>query len=352
MTWRFDSTQLISGQWLFTEYPGYGISGSAIPAGSVFENDFDTGDENKGFRAVWLTAPSSGTFTPYEDGGFTLSGAADGVYSATYRLFVDDVDMGVAAVTITIGGGATTAVGVSITTSFAVLNTAGRSLTTSFAVDGVPGLTPVGADLTTSFAVLRAVGASLTTRFAVASATSDGDEPVTIEEAARWARVDDLEESALDIASLITAARRCAEVYTGRVYKSTVRKWTGWTWPADVIKEADVTSGRVFYWDGAAMVELDPSAYLMTAAVGRLGTVVVPQLGMAWPDLSPKAAGARVRIEMTFTRNPVDVDETVKLFIKAQVSGWFNNPDAVSSKKLEADPRLERLLDGERAWLV
>lgn len=164
MSWLSDSTPLVSGGWLSSLYAGHGILGSAIPAGSVFENDFDAGDGAKEFRAVWLTTPSSGTFTPYEDGGFTLSGAADGSYSASYELYVDGVDLGSANVTISIG---TTAVGASLSTSYAVLNAVGASLSTSYAVLNDAGTTPVGASLSTTYAVLNAVGASLSTSYGV-----------------------------------------------------------------------------------------------------------------------------------------------------------------------------------------
>jgi len=167
MSWLSDSTPLVSSGWMSSLYEGHGVLGSAIPAGSVFENDFDSGDAAKEFRAVWLTTPSSGTFTPYEDGGFTLSGAADGSYTASYELYVDGVDLGSATVSISIG---LTAVGASLSTSYSVLNAVGASLTTSYAILSDSGTTPVGVSLSSTYSVLNAAGASIPTSYGILAA--------------------------------------------------------------------------------------------------------------------------------------------------------------------------------------
>ena len=112
MSWVSDSAPLIAGAWLSSAYVGHGITGAAMRATTgtgthgpgYLYNDWDSAaDDAKEFRGLLLTAPAAGTFTAWEDGSFTLSGAPDGVYTFDYRLFVDGADLGVATVTITIG---------------------------------------------------------------------------------------------------------------------------------------------------------------------------------------------------------------------------------------------------------
>lgn len=363
---------LISSKAVFGN-SGLGVTGAVIRAttGSgtngpgILYNDWDSSaDDSKEFRALILSGAPAGSFF-YEDGSFTIpAGTADGTYTVNYRLFVDGVAQTPdTTATITIGGSGTTVVGVSLTTSFGVLaavgaslstsfgvtQAVGASLTTSFDVQGDSGLTPVGVNLTTTFPVLNAVGASLTTRFDIEGA-EEGSEPVSVAEAALAARVDAVDELATLIASLITAAREGAEYITGRFYKSRVWVWKGTDWPRDSLKATRASSVEVWYWDGTAMVELDPASYAWDEDPDGPGTVIAPQLGMDFPELPPKAAGARVRVELTYTILPSTVPECVKTYIKAQVSGWLNNPDAVSTRQMQIDPRLDRLLDPERTW--
>ncbi|MEJ1938144.1 Ig-like domain-containing protein, partial [Nostoc sp. NIES-2111] len=108
MSCRVDTSPLIAGSCVVSLYAGLGVTGSelrattgagASGAGLLF-NDWDTGDDAKEFRALLVTAPSSGALTLNEDGTFSLTGAADGSYSLTYRLFVDGADLGTASASI------------------------------------------------------------------------------------------------------------------------------------------------------------------------------------------------------------------------------------------------------------
>lgn len=108
MTWRAETASLIPGRWVAGDR-GLGVQGYQIPstgdAGASFlYNDLELpGDALKEIRGLILSPPSAGTFTAYEDGSFSLLDAPDGVYTFTYRLFVDGVDMGTSTATITIG---------------------------------------------------------------------------------------------------------------------------------------------------------------------------------------------------------------------------------------------------------
>lgn len=108
MSLRIDATELISGAYVIGE-TGLGVLGSAIPStgehgASYLYNDLSLpADNDKEIRGLIVTPPSDGTFYAWEDGSFSLVGAPDGVYSFTYRLFVDGVDLGTAEATIDIG---------------------------------------------------------------------------------------------------------------------------------------------------------------------------------------------------------------------------------------------------------
>ena len=106
---RVDTAELISGAYVIGDV-GLGVLGSAVPSTgqhgpSYLYNDLVMPDDaGKEIRGLIVTAPSAGTFFAFEDGSFTLTGAPDGTYTFTYRLFVDGVDLGTATATITIGG--------------------------------------------------------------------------------------------------------------------------------------------------------------------------------------------------------------------------------------------------------
>lgn len=92
-------------------YAGFGILGSDIPTtgdngGSPVLNDGIVSTSEYHWRLE--TAPSSGTITFYEDLTFEFSGAANGIHSATYRLWEDGVDQGTATITLQVGQSHTT----------------------------------------------------------------------------------------------------------------------------------------------------------------------------------------------------------------------------------------------------
>lgn len=111
MSWVSNPDSALSGGWLTSAYPGLGILGSAIPTtgdngGSPVLNDgISAGKE---YRWALVTSPASGTITLYEDLTFEFSGAADGIHSATYRLWEDGVDQGTATITLQVGPSYTT----------------------------------------------------------------------------------------------------------------------------------------------------------------------------------------------------------------------------------------------------
>lgn len=109
MSWLSDSTELVSGGWLSSQFAGHGVRADQIPStgtngpGFLF-NDVaaQNGQPSDEFRALILTLPTQGTFEPNEDSSFVYTGASD---SFTYRGYKNGVAYGDYTVTMTIGTG-------------------------------------------------------------------------------------------------------------------------------------------------------------------------------------------------------------------------------------------------------
>lgn len=176
-------------------------------------------------------------------------------------------------------------------------------------------------------------------------------EPVTLAEARLAARIDAQDDELDDhIETLISAARRLAEQQTGRSYvRKTVRyQLAEWPSVAERFPVHEPAAVAVSYWDGATWATLSSAAFVFFAA--EAGTGVAPALGTAWPQLGQVAGGPRVRFD--FTVGPADppatVDACVKVFIKAVVAYWHDNPAAADGG--DVPRRLLGLLDPERLW--
>ena len=104
MTWLCDSTELVSGAWLASAYPGHGVLGMDVPSDGtdgpsalygVLSLPADNNVEVRGYITRW---PTNGTLTIDEDGSFTYTGTTD---YFEFQLFADGV-----ASTVDIGYGA------------------------------------------------------------------------------------------------------------------------------------------------------------------------------------------------------------------------------------------------------
>lgn len=110
MSLRIDTAELITGAYVIGE-TGLGVLAENIPStglhgASYLFNDLSLpADNGKEIRGLIVTPPADGVFYAWEDGSFSLVGAADGEYTFIYRLYVDGVDQGTATATITIGDG-------------------------------------------------------------------------------------------------------------------------------------------------------------------------------------------------------------------------------------------------------
>lgn len=175
-------------------------------------------------------------------------------------------------------------------------------------------------------------------------------EPVTVAESKLAARIDDADLD-LYIAAAISAAREHAEHITGRTYRRRVLRTELADWPAagHSFSVHDPSGCEISYYSPTGWQVLDTAAFEF-AGIDN-GAQVAPALDTTWPELGRRALGARVRIDFTAgPASPDDVPEQVKLYIKAQVAAWADNPSGLIAGNLQPHPFLERLLDAEVLW--
>ena len=180
--------------------------------------------------------------------------------------------------------------------------------------------------------------------------TAPTTEPVTLAEAKLAARVSGSSMDLL-IPGLITAARELAEQETGA--KFMVQTWrtelVDWPTADDVLPVHQATVAAVTYWNGTAWASLDGAAFVFGSS--GTGTAIAPATGLAWPTLGERPVGPRVRIDLTAgAALAVAVPECVKLYIKALVAWWIDNPSAAAAGNFQEAPFLRALLDPVRLW--
>lgn len=223
--------------------------------------------------------------------------------------------------------------------------TANSSLTMGEFTSSSSGSTDVNANASVSMGAFTSMATAAVTGTAI-----DPGEPVTVDEAKDAARFYGDELDAF-IAGAISAARAEAEQITGRVYRRRVFsfKLPGWPVPGHRLAVYEPDLCEISYWGASGWQQLSASAFEFEG-IGS-GAEIAPALGGSWPALATKALGARVKVD--FTAGPMDrteVDDAVKLYIKAQVAAWLNNPEALVAGDLKASPLLTGLLDAERLW--
>ena len=348
MTCRVDST-LIAGACVVGDR-GLGVLGSVIRsttgtgvhgAGYLY-NDWASGDDGKEFRGLIVTPPASGTLVAYEDGSFDFTASGDGSYSFTYRLFVDGVDLGTATASFAIGAGSG-----DVTAAVAVAGSVTYTGTAAVVATIVSA-----SDLTAAVAAAGSV--TYTGTAAVVASVVDtptSTEPVTVDEAKLAARISGTSDFDDLIPGLISAARQMAEQETGRDLVRKVRRQTFDTWPdaGVVLPVYGAASVAISYWDGAAWTALDGAAFVFFES--GTGTGIAPAIGTAWPALGAVAGGARVRVDITAgPADPTTADACVKVYIKALVAWWIDNPSAAAPGNVQPAPYLRSLLDPVRLW--
>ena len=181
--------------------------------------------------------------------------------------------------------------------------------------------------------------------------TAPTAEPVTLAEAKLAARIGDTDAFDLVVPGLIVAARQMAEQQTGQLFMQQTWRAELVDWPAatDVLHVYRASAAVVTYWTGTAWASLSGASYMFDA-LGS-GTALAPVTGGAWPALVDKPVGPRVRVDLTAgATSAAAVPECVKLYIKALVAWWIDNPSAGTPGSLQEAPFLRALLDPVRLW--
>ena len=113
---RIASTPFYADGTVIASWGGWGVLGSAVPA---------TGTDGPALayptlapllpsaagsevRIELLSFPASGTFTWYDDTSASLVGASNGAWTAGFRVFVAEVDQGIATAYFYVGGAVAT----------------------------------------------------------------------------------------------------------------------------------------------------------------------------------------------------------------------------------------------------
>lgn len=192
-----DTVELTGADSLVIGEVGFGIlgkdvaalTGSGTDGGGVLANDLDPGDDEVELMAELVTPPSAGSLFLWPDGRFSLTGAADGAYSFTYRLTADGVDRGTSTGTVNVGAVATSvtsdaaggysirgrviadgaasfsvraAVAANVSGAYIILGSATADRTSTYALRGA-----VVADAAAAYGVMGTVTAEATVGFAI-----------------------------------------------------------------------------------------------------------------------------------------------------------------------------------------
>lgn len=109
---RIASTPFYADGPVVAQWSGWGVLGSAVPATGTDGPALAyptlapllPGAAGSEVRIELLTFPASGTFTWYDDTSASLVGASNGAWTTSFRVFIGEVDQGIATAYFYVGG--------------------------------------------------------------------------------------------------------------------------------------------------------------------------------------------------------------------------------------------------------
>lgn len=404
MSVRVDTASLIAGACVCGNR-GQGVLGAVIRAttatgthGSGFlYNDLTGADDLKEIRGLIVTPPSAGAFVAQEDGSFSLTGAPDGSYSFTYRLFADGADLGTATGSITIG-----AAGVAVTASVIgtitgavaaavdVSDPAPGTVTVTAAATGIitgtvsahAAVTTPGTTAHVTAAVVGTITGTLAAQVAVTTdvwrlipqrrslataahlaawlastrlrlVTDALVEPLSLDDAKLHLRVTGNAEDSL-IAAFIQAARRQTEHELNRALITQV-----WELTADEFPAGEIPLCKAQVQDIVSVKYLDQAGFEQTLslsdfALDAQGTTGWLFPATAWPGTYAGSSCVRVRFTAGYGSAASDVPANVVAYIKLLVGALYRNREtfAAGQNVAELPGRFAgALLDSEKVYL-
>jgi uncharacterized phiE125 gp8 family phage protein len=182
-------------------------------------------------------------------------------------------------------------------------------------------------------------------------------EPVTLEEAKLFLRVDDdMDDDDNLISLLIAAARRHGEMVTGRSFIT-----QGWRLVADCFPYClELDRGTVKsvesiqYLDmGSVWRTVDPQVYV--ADLASLPERITPVFGQVWPIPLPQISSVRVDYTAGYGDDGAAVPEGIRQWILLRVSTLYEHreeAEIVARGRLEPMPFVDGLLDPYRAAML
>lgn len=108
---RIASTPFYADGTVIASWSGWGVRGTSVPATGTDGPALTyptlapllPGAAASEVRMELLTLPASGLFTYFEDTSATLTGASNGAWFASFRVFIAEVDMGLATAYFYVG---------------------------------------------------------------------------------------------------------------------------------------------------------------------------------------------------------------------------------------------------------
>lgn len=107
---RLASTPFYADGTVIATWGGWGVLGAQVPATGTdgpaltYPSLSLPADAASEVRMELITLPASGTFTYYDDTSATLVGASNGAWTASFRVFVAEVDRSIATAYFYVGG--------------------------------------------------------------------------------------------------------------------------------------------------------------------------------------------------------------------------------------------------------
>jgi uncharacterized phiE125 gp8 family phage protein len=185
--------------------------------------------------------------------------------------------------------------------------------------------------------------------------TAPATEPVSLEEALNYLRVDNAAEAPL-VEQLITVGRETVENFTGRALFTQTRRLTLDAWPAGRLIDLpgvplqSVTSVKYYPADGTAQTTWDSGNYVVITATNQVCILD----GVSWPSLATRPDA----VEITYVAGATSI-ASVPMSLKAGIlfmaAHYYQNRLPVAAGQLfEIPMSLKHILESHRVegWLA
>jgi uncharacterized phiE125 gp8 family phage protein len=182
-------------------------------------------------------------------------------------------------------------------------------------------------------------------------------EPVTLDEAKLWCRIEDDDDSQdAMLLLLIYAARERAEAITARAFarrtfELSMDAFPEGSEPIEIQKSPIVSVESVTYAtaDGDVAIGGSPSEFLVEVRGDKLPGRLMPLYGSSWPTATPEAGSVRIRFTAGYA--PGKIPRRVRLWMQQRISSWYEFREHIVAGSANALPRdfVDGLLDDLRA---